>query len=167
MFTNLYFKVLLNTVAVPRLHRFLLNFWLLVYEKVQAIKDKTETTFHIRESTAQGLLKPLYNRKQVKVMLEGCFFTLHQISIKTRRRRDKDQKTGIALYNPEKDIKLLWQNFSTQVGCVLEYISPANFKMQTMKDFYDVHAAEISFATNAAFWLSYLCLESCAIAFSE
>ena len=62
---------------------------------------------------------------------------------------------------------MLWQNFSTQVSCVLEYISPANFKMQTMKDFYDAHAAEISFATNAAFWLSYLCLESCAIAFSE
>lgn len=63
MFTNLYFKVLLNTVAVPRLHRFLLNFWLLVFEKVQAIKDKTEATFHVRESTAQGLHKPLYNRK--------------------------------------------------------------------------------------------------------
>ena len=48
MFTNLYFKVLLNTVAVPRLHRFMLNFWLLVFEKVQAIKDKTETTFHVQ-----------------------------------------------------------------------------------------------------------------------
>ena len=62
---------------------------------------------------------------------------------------------------------MLFQNFSIQIRCVLEYISPANFKMQTMKDFNDHHAAEISFATNAAFWLSYICLETCAIATSE
>ena len=62
---------------------------------------------------------------------------------------------------------MLFQNFSIQIRCVLEYISPANFKMQQMKDFNDIHAAEISFATNAAFWLSYLCLETCAIATSE
>lgn len=36
-----------------------------------------------------------------------------------------------------------------------------------MKDFNDQHATEISFATNAAFWLSYLCLEACAIATSQ
>ena len=33
-----------------------------------------------------------------------------------------------------------------------------------MRDFSDPNAQEISFATNAAFWLCYACLEACAIA---
>jgi hypothetical protein len=36
-----------------------------------------------------------------------------------------------------------------------------------MRDFSDPFAQEISFATNAAFWLSYACLEACAIAKSS
>lgn len=36
-----------------------------------------------------------------------------------------------------------------------------------MRDFSDPFAQEISFATNAAFWLSYTCLEACAIAKSS
>jgi len=35
-----------------------------------------------------------------------------------------------------------------------------------MRDFNDPFAHEISFATNAAFWLSYAFLEACAIATS-
>lgn len=38
--------------------------------------------------------------------------------------------------------------------------------MQTMRDFSDPFAQEISFATNAAFWLCYACLEAAAIATS-
>ena len=63
MFTHLYFKVLLNIIATPKLHRFMLNFWLQLCEKVQTVKDNADTVSHIRDSTAQGLLKPLYNRK--------------------------------------------------------------------------------------------------------
>jgi hypothetical protein len=48
----------------------------------------------------------------------------------------------------------------------MEYIQPAQLKMQTMRDFHDPYAQEISFATNAAFWLCYACLETAAIASS-
>ena len=37
----------------------------------------------------------------------------------------------------------------------------------TMRDFSDPFAPEISFATNAAFWLSFACLEVSAIASSQ
>ena len=100
MFTNLYFKVLLNTVAIPQLHRFMLNLWLQICEKVQTVKDKNDASFHVRDSTAQALLKPLYNRKQVLVMLEGCFFTLHQISIKTKRSKRSSEVKAESVYDP-------------------------------------------------------------------
>ena len=43
---------------------------------------------------------------------------------------------------------------------------PSQLKPMTMRDFSDPFAPEISFATNAAFWLSYACLEASAIAAS-
>ena len=46
----------------------------------------------------------------------------------------------------------------------MEYILPAQLKPMTMKSFADPYAPEISFATNAAFWLSYACLEASAVA---
>jgi hypothetical protein len=112
MFTYLYFKVLLNTVAIPKLHRFMLNFWLQICEKVQAVKDTADSTRHIRDSTGQALLKPLYNRKQVLIMLEGCFFTLHQISIKTNRSKRNKESQEEFQYNPRDEIKMLFNNFS-------------------------------------------------------
>ena len=58
-------------------------------------------------------------------------------------------------------------NFNAQIKCVMEYIQPSQLKMQTMRDFSDPFAQEISFATNAAFWLCYACLEGTAIAQSS
>ena len=55
------------------------------------------------------------------------------------------------------------QNFIVQVKCVMEYVLPAQLKPMAMKNFSDPFAPEISFATNAAFWLSYACLEASAI----
>ena len=92
-------------------------------------------------------------------MLQGCFYTLHQYSIKSRRARDSDSDLTSII-----SLRSIIQNFTYQVKCVMEYIQPAQLKMQSMKDFSDPFAQEISFATNAAFWLCYSCLEACAIA---
>jgi len=34
VFTNIYFKMLHNTVAITKLHKFMLNLWWLVFEKI-------------------------------------------------------------------------------------------------------------------------------------
>ena len=33
-FSNIYFKLLHNTVAIPKLHKFMLHLWWLIFEKV-------------------------------------------------------------------------------------------------------------------------------------
>ena len=41
-FTHLYFKLLLNTVAIAKLHKFMLNLWWLIFGKVQAFLRKSD-----------------------------------------------------------------------------------------------------------------------------
>ena len=51
-------------------------------------------------------------------MLKGCFFTLHQYSIKSARASDSDVISS-------SDLRCIMQNFISQVKCVMEYILPA------------------------------------------
>ena len=87
IFTQIYFKLLLNTVAIVKLHKFMLQLWSLIFEKVQLLLGKSEQDEQrIRESVLGGqppLLRPLYSRRQLVTMLQGCFFTLHQYSMKS------------------------------------------------------------------------------------
>ena len=41
-FTHVYFKLLLNTVAIAKLHKFMLNLWFIIYGKVQAFLRKSD-----------------------------------------------------------------------------------------------------------------------------
>ena len=42
IFTHIYFKLLLNTVAISKLHKFMLHLWWLIFEKVQTLLGKSE-----------------------------------------------------------------------------------------------------------------------------
>ena len=37
-FTQIYFKLLHNTVAIPKLQKFMLNLWLICFEKIQQLR---------------------------------------------------------------------------------------------------------------------------------
>ena len=63
------------------------------------------------------LLRPHYSRKQIVTMLQGCFFTLHQYSIKSQRARE-----GPDSRHPFADLRLMVQNFASQIKCAMEYI---------------------------------------------
>lgn len=63
-----------------------------------------------------SLSRPLYSRRQIVTMLQACFYTLHQYSIKSRRAKDSDSSYS---YN---DMRGIIQNFTMQIKCVLEYI---------------------------------------------
>ena len=42
-FTSIYFKLLHNTVAISKLHKFMLHLWFLIFEKVQALLAKSDS----------------------------------------------------------------------------------------------------------------------------
>ena len=42
-FTTIYFKLLHNTVAISKLHKFMLHLWFLIFEKVQALLAKSDS----------------------------------------------------------------------------------------------------------------------------
>ena len=48
-------------------------------------------------------------------MLQGCFFTLHQYSIKSARAQESEVIT-------QSDLRTIFQNFVSLVKCVMEYI---------------------------------------------
>lgn len=63
------------------------------------------------------LRPPLYSRRQIVTMLQGCFFTLHQYSIKSQRARESD-----TTHLPLTDVKGIITSFTLQIKCVMEYI---------------------------------------------
>ena len=86
LFTTTFFRVLHNAVPITPVHSLLLKFWNLVLPKVINLsakakdKVKPQRLAHLNELETE---RPLYSRRQSVEILQGCFHTVHFISMRS------------------------------------------------------------------------------------